>query len=86
MYLFTPLFIQTHLNEHFGIGFLGLKSSSIRVGRHAMLGVVLVWNLSLVMAAPVVHYQSIVEREDNNAFCGGSGRLTRGGERSERSM
>ncbi|XP_054462480.1 galanin receptor type 1 [Anoplopoma fimbria] len=45
------------------------KSSSIRVGRHAMLGVVLIWVLSLVMAAPVAHYQSIVEREDNNTFC-----------------
>lgn len=45
------------------------KSSSIRVWRHAMLGVVLIWILSLVMAAPVAHYQSIVEREDNNTFC-----------------
>lgn len=45
------------------------KSSSIRIGRHAMLGVVLIWVLSLVMAAPVAHYQSIVEREDNNTFC-----------------
>ncbi|XP_023250577.1 galanin receptor type 1-like [Seriola lalandi dorsalis] len=45
------------------------RSSSIRVGKHAMLGVVLIWILSLVMAAPVAHYQSIVEREDNNTFC-----------------
>ncbi|XP_023126904.1 galanin receptor type 1-like isoform X1 [Amphiprion ocellaris] len=45
------------------------KSSSIRVGRHAVLGVVLIWLLSLVMAAPVAHYQSIVEREDNSTFC-----------------
>nr|XP_019959952.1 PREDICTED: galanin receptor type 1-like [Paralichthys olivaceus] len=45
------------------------KSSSIRVARHAMLGVVLIWTLSLVMAAPVAHYQSIVEREDNTTFC-----------------
>ncbi|KAM9385669.1 LOW QUALITY PROTEIN: uncharacterized protein galr1a [Pholidichthys leucotaenia] len=45
------------------------KSSSIRVERHAMVGVVLIWTLSLVMAAPVAHYQSIVEREDNNTYC-----------------
>ncbi|XP_040045480.1 galanin receptor type 1 [Gasterosteus aculeatus] len=45
------------------------KSSLIRVWRHAMLGVVLIWILSLVMAAPVAHYQSIVEREVNNTFC-----------------
>ncbi|KAK9526532.1 hypothetical protein VZT92_015226 [Zoarces viviparus] len=45
------------------------KSSSIRVGRHAVLGVALIWILSLAMAAPVAHYQSIVEREDNNTFC-----------------
>uniref|UniRef100_A0A672G8I9 Galanin receptor type 1 n=1 Tax=Salarias fasciatus TaxID=181472 RepID=A0A672G8I9_SALFA len=44
------------------------KSSSIRVARHALLGVVLIWILSLVMAAPVAHYQSIVEK-DNNTFC-----------------
>jgi len=45
------------------------KSASIRVGRHALLGVVLIWTLSLIMAAPVAHFQSIVEREDNNTFC-----------------
>ncbi|KAI9514405.1 Galanin receptor type 1 [Dissostichus eleginoides] len=45
------------------------KSSSIRVGRHAILGVVLIWILSLGMAAPVAHYQNIVEREDNGTFC-----------------
>lgn len=45
------------------------KSSSIRVGRHAMLGVLLIWILSLAMASPVAHYQSIVESEDNNTFC-----------------
>ncbi|XP_068432067.1 galanin receptor type 1 [Clinocottus analis] len=45
------------------------KSSSIRVARHAALGVLLIWILSLVMAAPVAHYQSIVERQDNSTFC-----------------
>lgn len=45
------------------------RASSIRVGRHALLGVVLIWIVSVVMAAPVAHYQSIVEREDNTTFC-----------------
>lgn len=45
------------------------RSSSIRVGRHALLAVLLIWTSSLVMAAPVAHYQSIVEREDNATFC-----------------
>lgn len=45
------------------------KSSRIRVGRNAALGVLLIWLLSLVMAAPVAHYQSIVERENNNTYC-----------------
>uniref|UniRef100_A0A8C5HA06 Galanin receptor type 1 n=1 Tax=Gouania willdenowi TaxID=441366 RepID=A0A8C5HA06_GOUWI len=45
------------------------SSSWIRVGRHAVVGVLVIWVLSLVAAAPVAHYQSIVEREDNNTFC-----------------
>ncbi|KAK7898456.1 hypothetical protein WMY93_019309 [Mugilogobius chulae] len=45
------------------------KSSSIRVARHATLGVLLIWTLSLGMASPVAHFQSIVEREDNNTYC-----------------
>lgn len=45
------------------------KSSLIRVRTHAMLAVVLIWVLSLAMAAPVAHHQSIVERENNNTFC-----------------
>uniref|UniRef100_A0A1A8RM26 Galanin receptor type 1 n=1 Tax=Nothobranchius rachovii TaxID=451742 RepID=A0A1A8RM26_9TELE len=45
------------------------KASWIRVGRHAMLGVVLIWILSVGMAAPVAHYQNLVEREDNSSFC-----------------
>lgn len=45
------------------------RSSSIRVGRHAALAVLLIWLLSLAMAAPVAHYQGIVERENNNTFC-----------------
>uniref|UniRef100_A0A1A8UG22 Galanin receptor 1 n=1 Tax=Nothobranchius furzeri TaxID=105023 RepID=A0A1A8UG22_NOTFU len=45
------------------------KASWIRVGRHATLGVVLIWILSVGMAAPVAHYQNLVEREDNSSFC-----------------
>ncbi|KAI4895782.1 hypothetical protein NFI96_005848, partial [Prochilodus magdalenae] len=45
------------------------KSSSIRVVRHALLGVAVIWVLSLAMAAPVAHHQSIVESKDNSTFC-----------------
>ncbi|XP_034017383.1 galanin receptor type 1-like [Thalassophryne amazonica] len=45
------------------------KSSWIRVGRHAALGVLLIWIASLAMAAPVAHYQRIVRTEDNHTFC-----------------
>ncbi|XP_017296116.1 galanin receptor type 1 [Kryptolebias marmoratus] len=45
------------------------KASWIRVGRHALLGVLLIWVASVAMAAPVAHYQSIVERADNSTFC-----------------
>ncbi|KAG9278933.1 galanin receptor type 1 [Astyanax mexicanus] len=45
------------------------KSSSIRVVRHALAGVAVIWALSLAMAAPVAHHQSIVESKDNSTFC-----------------
>ncbi|KAB5530751.1 hypothetical protein PHYPO_G00133010 [Pangasianodon hypophthalmus] len=45
------------------------KSSSIRVARHARLGVLGIWALSLAMAAPVAYHQRIVETEDNSTFC-----------------
>ncbi|TSO47137.1 Galanin receptor type 1 [Bagarius yarrelli] len=45
------------------------KSSSIRVARHALLGVLGIWALSLAMAAPVAYHQRIVETEDNSTFC-----------------
>ena len=44
------------------------KSSSIRVARHALIGVVVIWILSLGMAAPVMYYQNIFPR-DNHTFC-----------------
>ncbi|KAF7691397.1 galanin receptor type 1 [Silurus meridionalis] len=45
------------------------KSSSIRVARHALLGVLGIWALSLAMALPVAYHQRIVETEDNSTFC-----------------
>ncbi|KAL7826923.1 hypothetical protein AOLI_G00321320 [Acnodon oligacanthus] len=45
------------------------KSSSIRVVRHALLGVAVIWVLSLAMAVPVALYQSIVESQDNSTYC-----------------
>jgi len=45
------------------------KSSSIRVERHALIGVLIIWALSFAMATPVAYYQSIVESDDNSTFC-----------------
>ncbi|XP_696215.1 galanin receptor type 1 [Danio rerio] len=45
------------------------KSSSIRVARHALIGVLVIWVLSFAMATPVAYYQGIVESEDNSTFC-----------------
>lgn len=45
------------------------KSSSIRVSKHALIGVMVIWVLSFAMATPVAYYQSIVESEDNSTFC-----------------
>ncbi|CAL8248078.1 unnamed protein product [Lota lota] len=45
------------------------KSSSIRVAKHALIGVAVIWILSLTMAAPVMYYQNIFQREENRTFC-----------------
>ncbi|KAM8870090.1 galanin receptor type 1-like [Spinachia spinachia] len=45
------------------------RSSSIRVARHALVGVVVIWILSLAMAAPVMYYQDIFHTRDNRTFC-----------------
>ncbi|KAL2084638.1 hypothetical protein ACEWY4_020156 [Coilia grayii] len=45
------------------------KSSSIRVAKHALVGVVIIWILSLAMAAPVAHHQILFETSGNNTFC-----------------
>lgn len=45
------------------------KSSSIRVERHALIGVLIIWALSFAMATPVAYYQGIVESDDNSTFC-----------------
>ncbi|KAG5856943.1 galanin receptor type 1 [Anguilla anguilla] len=44
------------------------KSSSIRVAKHALIGVVVIWILSFAMAAPVAYYKGIV-RGDNGTYC-----------------
>ncbi|XP_048882674.1 galanin receptor type 1-like isoform X1 [Brienomyrus brachyistius] len=45
------------------------KSSSIRVAKHALIGVALIWILSFAMAAPVAYNQNIVQRNENNTYC-----------------
>uniref|UniRef100_A0A8C7WU85 G-protein coupled receptors family 1 profile domain-containing protein n=1 Tax=Oryzias sinensis TaxID=183150 RepID=A0A8C7WU85_9TELE len=45
------------------------KSSSIRVAKYALIGVVVIWIISLVMAAPIMHYQNIFHSSDNYTFC-----------------
>ncbi|XP_029115893.1 galanin receptor type 1-like [Scleropages formosus] len=44
------------------------KASSVRVARHALLGVLAIWVLSLAAAVPVARHQIIFER-DNDTFC-----------------
>ncbi|KAL4617123.1 galanin receptor type 1-like [Arapaima gigas] len=44
------------------------KASSVRVARHALLGVLGIWLLSLMAAAPVARHQGIFERH-NGTFC-----------------
>ncbi|KAJ8290933.1 hypothetical protein GJAV_G00019370 [Gymnothorax javanicus] len=44
------------------------KSSSIRVAKHALIGVVVIWILSFAMAAPIAYYKAIV-RGDNGTYC-----------------
>lgn len=45
------------------------KSSSIRVARHALIGVVVIWILSLAMAAPIMHHQNLFQRGENSTYC-----------------
>ncbi|XP_017265521.1 galanin receptor type 1 [Kryptolebias marmoratus] len=45
------------------------KSSSIRVARHALVGVVVIWVLSLAMAAPVMHHQNLFQPGENSTYC-----------------
>ncbi|XP_033849127.2 galanin receptor type 1 isoform X2 [Acipenser ruthenus] len=45
------------------------KASSIRVARHALIGVIAIWIMSLAMAAPVAYHQSIVKRGGSNTYC-----------------
>ncbi|XP_078541913.1 galanin receptor type 1 [Lissotriton helveticus] len=45
------------------------RSSSIRVSRNALLGVGLIWALSVAMTVPVAYNQRLIYREDNQTFC-----------------
>ncbi|XP_054639047.1 galanin receptor type 1 isoform X2 [Dunckerocampus dactyliophorus] len=45
------------------------KSSTIRVAKHAFIGVVIIWILSLTMAAPIMYYQNIFHGGENLTFC-----------------
>ncbi|KAM3838544.1 galanin receptor type 1 [Vipera latastei] len=46
------------------------RSSSVRVSRNALLGVGIIWLLSIAMASPVAHHQHIVhEKFLNQTFC-----------------
>lgn len=45
------------------------KSSSIRVARHALVGVVAIWLLSLAMAAPRMHYYNLFHGGRNETYC-----------------
>ncbi|PWA32364.1 hypothetical protein CCH79_00012057 [Gambusia affinis] len=45
------------------------KSSSIRVARHALVGVVVIWLLSLAMAAPRMHYYNLFHGGRNETYC-----------------
>ncbi|XP_044150866.1 galanin receptor type 1 [Bufo gargarizans] len=44
------------------------RSSSIRVSRHALVGVILIWILSIAMACPVAYNQHLIYR-NNQTFC-----------------
>ncbi|XP_040840707.1 galanin receptor type 1 [Ochotona curzoniae] len=46
------------------------RSSSLRVSRNALLGVGLIWSLSIAMASPVAYYQRLFHHgEGNLTFC-----------------
>ncbi|KAJ1201770.1 hypothetical protein NDU88_005576 [Pleurodeles waltl] len=45
------------------------RSSSIRVSRNALLGVGLIWALSVAMTVPVAYNQRLIHREGNQTFC-----------------
>ncbi|XP_036179561.1 galanin receptor type 1 [Myotis myotis] len=48
------------------------RSSSLRVSRNALLGMGLIWALSIAMASPVAYYQRLFHRESDNGnltFC-----------------
>ncbi|KAM9308320.1 galanin receptor type 1 [Gastrophryne carolinensis] len=45
------------------------RSSSIRVSRNALLGVIIIWILSIAMASPVAYNQRLIHWGNNQTFC-----------------
>ncbi|KAM6218686.1 galanin receptor type 1 [Rhynchocyon petersi] len=46
------------------------RSSSLRVSRNALLGIAVIWALSIAMASPVAYHQGLVHRgAHNETFC-----------------
>ncbi|KAI5626420.1 galanin receptor type 1, partial [Silurus asotus] len=45
------------------------RCSGVRVARHAVRAIAVIWALSLAMAAPVAHHQNIIRREENATYC-----------------
>ncbi|MCI4390602.1 hypothetical protein PGIGA_G00124420 [Pangasianodon gigas] len=45
------------------------RCSGVRVARHAVRAIAVIWALSLAMAAPVAHYQNIIEHDGNATYC-----------------
>ncbi|KAM4704712.1 galanin receptor type 1 [Rhinophrynus dorsalis] len=45
------------------------RSSAIRVSRNALLGVIVIWILSIAMASPVAYNQRLIHRSNNQTFC-----------------
>ncbi|XP_017350576.1 galanin receptor type 1 isoform X2 [Ictalurus punctatus] len=45
------------------------RCSGVRVARHAVRAIAVIWALSLAMAAPVAHYQNIIKPKENDTYC-----------------
>lgn len=45
------------------------RCSGVRVARHAVRAIAVIWALSLAMAGPVAHYQNIIKSKENVTYC-----------------